>query len=75
MVNPSSDVIDRDFNIPNEDECEGCLISGSNNILNSIDSSAKHKHKLVDQNISYNCLNNSNNNTLRVFHQNIRGLK
>jgi hypothetical protein len=73
MVTPSPDVFDRDFNILREDECEACSVNGSNNISNSIDSSAKHK--LVDQYISYNCVNIKNTNTLRVFHQNVKGLK
>jgi exonuclease III len=76
MVNPSPDVIGRDFNISREDEGEGSSIGGLNNISNSTDSTAKHK--LVNEHKSYNYFTHqtsTNTNTLRVFHQNIRGLK
>jgi hypothetical protein len=83
MVNPSPEVIGRDFNNLKDDEGEESLISPIrkiNNIINLIDNTVKHN--LNDEQITYNSLNNSHlfiqqtsTNVLRVFHQNIRGLK
>jgi hypothetical protein len=78
MANPSPDVIGRDFNNSRDDESEGSLIGKIN--INAIDSTVKHK--LGDEHILHNHLNNNSysihntyTNVLRVFHQNIRGLK
>jgi hypothetical protein len=80
MVNPSSEVIDRDFNnLVNrlDEECSS-VMGQSNNTINLSDSIVNHK--LDDEHILHNCSVNNNrhplsSNILRVFHQNFRGLK
>ena len=80
MVNPSPDVMGRDFNNLMDVEGGGNL-TRKINIINSIDST--DNHKCGDEPILHNNPNHNNRhpihltytNSLRVFHQNIRGLK
>jgi hypothetical protein len=83
MVNLSSEVIGKDFNnLVNrlDEECSS-VIGQSNNTINLSDSIVNHK--LDDEHILHNCSVNNNrhlsgqlsSNSLRVFHQNIQGLK
>ena len=66
MVNPSPDVIGRNFNNLMDVEGGGNL-TRKVNIINSIDSTDNHK--------SNDFVNVGTGDPLRVFHQNIRGLQ
>jgi hypothetical protein len=68
MVNPSPDVIGRDFHNSRDDEGEGSPI-GEINIINLIDSTVKHK--LGDGHILHNHLNNNNNNNIHHTYTNV----
>jgi hypothetical protein len=83
MLNPSPEVIGRDFNnLANhlDEECSSKLRQ-SNNTINLSDCIVNPK--LDDEHILHNCSVNNNrhligqlsSNILKVFHQNIRGLK
>jgi hypothetical protein len=80
MVNTSPDVIVRDLNNLRNVEGDG----SSTGVINRVSINSTGSHKLVNEHIPYTYLNNNNNyylkhqtctNVLRVFHQNIRGLK
>ena len=72
MVNPSPDVIGRNFNNLRNDGGEGSSISPIreiNNIINLIDSTVKHN--LNDEQISYNYLNNNDHLSIHQTSTNI----